>query len=66
MPLPGPSCPGRKSDFCVHWTQKSLLPLPLFVAGVGADDAHGTVTVDHLAVSADLLYGGSYFHDAVS
>jgi hypothetical protein len=36
--------------------------LPLFVAGVGADDADHAAAADHFALAADLLYGCLYFH----
>src|SRR5207253_2367139 len=37
------------------------LPLPLLVLGIGADDHHGSVATNHLAVVAAGLDGGSDF-----
>src|SRR5579862_684276 len=37
------------------------LPLPLLVLGIGADDHHGAVAANHLAVVATRLDGGSNF-----
>ena len=37
------------------------LPLPLLVLGIGADDHHGAVATDDLAVVAARLDGGSDF-----
>ena len=42
---------------------RSILALPLLVARVRrADDAHDALAPDDLAVAADFLYGGEYFH----
>jgi hypothetical protein len=41
-----------------------FLSLTLLVLRVFADDAHHTVAVDHLALIANLLYGGPYFHNS--
>jgi hypothetical protein len=40
--------------------------LPLFVAGVFADDLNTPVTTDHLALFTDLLDGGSNLHGVVA
>src|SRR5215831_13911144 len=40
--------------------------LPLLVARVVADDAHGTVPADHLALVAHLLDRRSNLHDSLS
>jgi hypothetical protein len=39
-----------------------LSALALLVPGVLADDAHRTVSADHLALLTDLLDGGSDLH----
>jgi hypothetical protein len=39
-----------------------LLTLPLLMLGVGADDTHHTLAVDHLAFVAHLFDGRSNFH----
>src|SRR5215813_8861826 len=54
-----PSCGGCRRRRC---GPSVLLALPLFVAWVGADDAHGPVTADHLALLAHLLDRGTNFH----
>jgi hypothetical protein len=38
------------------------LSLPLFMTRFFADDAHGAVAPDYLAVSADSLNRSAYFH----
>src|SRR6476620_1711641 len=40
-----------------------LLPLPLLVTGVGADDQHRAVAADDLALLAHRLDRRSYLHD---
>jgi hypothetical protein len=39
------------------------LALALLVPGVLADNPHNAITTNDLAVSADLFYGCSYFHE---
>src|SRR5205814_8546483 len=44
-----------------------LLPLPLLVFGcLGADHAHHTVALDHLAARTHLLDGRTYLHLQIS
>ena len=40
-----------------------LLTLALFVLRLTANYANYVITLDHFAVTADLLNGSSYFHD---
>src|SRR3990172_7406859 len=49
----------RKVDSC---DACHVLPLPLFVLLVGADDPHHPPTTDHLALDAELLHRRSHLH----
>src|SRR5690349_15187874 len=52
-----------KSTPAIRAIYDVLLTLPLLVLGVGADDTHHAMAMDHFALVTQLLYRCPHFHD---
>src|SRR5438874_13122844 len=66
----GISTPSRRGIFTLQRTGRPAkvagqrLPLPLFVAGVGANDVDPALAAHDLAVFTDLPHARTHFHDS--